>query len=161
MKFILKLNKTLLQVCLAFFIYISMTANVAAQLSDVQRQEIEVAVNEVLDTFMETFNRLDIPAWEATFQFPHYRYASGNMNILDGPSERSSESLKKALGDEWHHSAWLRREVIHLSENKVHIDTQFARYRENSSVIAAYDSLYILTKENNRWGIKLRSSMAP
>lgn len=161
MKVFLRLNKALLQACLIFIFYISMASNATAELSGVQRQEIEAAVNEVLDTFMETFNRLDIPAWEATYQFPHYRYASGNMNILDGPSERSSESLKKAIGEEWHHSAWLRREVIHLSENKVHVDTQFARYREDGSIIATYDSLYIMTKENNRWGIKLRSSMAP
>ena len=39
-----------------------------------------------------------------------------------------------------------------------HVDTQFTRYREDGSVIAAHDSLYVLTCENNKWGVKMRSS---
>lgn len=161
MTIFLTVNKALLQACLILIICMSMAGTAAAELSGLQRQEVEGAVNEVLDTYMETFNRMDVPAWESTFHFPHYRYASGNMSVLDGPSGRSGQSLKKAIGAQWHHSAWLRREVIHLTENKVHVDTQFARYRKDGSIIASYDSLYIMTKENNRWGIKLRSSMAP
>ncbi|GAB1263912.1 hypothetical protein [Aurantivibrio infirmus] len=126
-----------------------------------QQEDIKVAVMEVLDVFMETFNRMDVAAMESTYQFPHYRYASGKMNILEAPSGRSGESLKKAIGAEWHHSAWLRRNIIHMSDTKVHVDTEFVRYREDGTVISRFDSLYILTKEDGRWGIKLRSSMAP
>ena len=40
-------------------------------------------------------------------------------------------------------------------------ETQFTRYRSDGSVIASYESLYVLTYEVGRWGIKLRSSFAP
>lgn len=130
-------------------------------LSVAQQKQITAEVMTVLDQYMAAFNRLDIPAWEGTFHFPHYRLASGKMNVQQGPSERSGEDLRRYLGEEWDHSGWLRRNIVHISADKVHVDTRFARYRADGSQMAAYDSLYIVTKEDGRWGIKLRSSMAP
>ena len=117
---------------------------------------------EVLDTWMDAFNRLDIIAWEKTFHFPHYRLASGNMRILNKPGEQDVERIRKNLTARgWHHSAWDRRNIVHASASKVHVDTQFTRYRADGTVIASYESLYVLTYEAGRWGIKLRSSFAP
>ena len=39
--------------------------------------------------------------------------------------------------------------------------TRFVRLREDGSEISAFDSLYVLTHESERWGIKGRSSFAP
>ena len=126
------------------------------------RETIEAEVIEVLDTWMAAFNRLDIIAWEKTFHFPHYRLASGNMRILNKPGEQDVERMRTNLTARgWHHSGWDRRNIVHISESKVHVDTQFTRYRADGSVIAAYESLYVLTYEEGRWGIKLRSSFAP
>jgi hypothetical protein len=61
----------------------------------------------------------------------------------------------------WDHSAWEKREVIHSGPSKVHIDTRFVRYRADGSVLARFDSLYIMTQEDGRWGVKARSSFAP
>ena len=126
--------------------------------------EIRKEVMKVLDDYMEPFNgveTLDMEVWERSIHFPHYRLASGEMMIQNGPGELSLEALKRALGEEWHHSKWQKKKIVHLSESKVHVDTTFARFRKDGSLIASYDSLYVLTKENGRWGIKMRSSMAP
>ncbi|MFD1142187.1 hypothetical protein ACFQ4C_13760 [Larkinella insperata] len=42
--------------------------------------------------------------------------------------------------------------VVQASPNKVHIDTKFTRYRKDGSQVASYESLYVLTKEEGRWG---------
>ena len=119
-------------------------------------------VQEVLDAFMEAFNRLDVAAWERTFHFPHYRLASGDMSVLDQPGQQDGSELRRRLeASGWHHSAWERREIVHLSADKAHVDTRFVRYRADGSVLAAFDSLYVLTKKEGRWGVKLRSSFAP
>ena len=110
---------------------------------------------------MNAFNRQDLAAFESTFHFPHYRLASGRMNVLSSAGQRKAADIKQyleAIG--WHHSVWDRRNIIHASENKVHVDTKFTRYRKDGSVIGTYESLYILTKENGKWGVKLRSSFA-
>ena len=70
-------------------------------------------------------------------------------------------AVRKALGDGWHHSAWGRRKIIHAAADKAHVDTLFVRYRADGSVIGSFESMYVLTKEQGRWGVKLRSSYAP
>ena len=135
-----------------------MVSNVFAQ-SPSRRDaaEIEKAVMTVLDDFMTNFNAMDMSAWEQTMHFPHYLLAGVEMRVQNRPGELRVEVLRRAIGEEWHHSAWDKREIVHLSESKVHVDTKFVRHREDGSVIVTGDALYILTKENGRWGVKMRS----
>ena len=122
---------------------------------------VKAEVLRVLDQYMNTFNAKDLQGWEATYQFPHYRLASGTMSELKTAGLRDSAkvfgSLQKAG---WHHSKWDHRNIIQGSADKVHVDTRFSRYRADGSLIGTYESLYIVTKENNRWGVKFRSSYA-
>ena len=58
----------------------------------------------------------------------------------------------------WDHSSWTRRRIVHISDSKAHVDTEITRHRKDGAVIARLESLYIVTKEDSRWGIKMRSS---
>jgi hypothetical protein len=137
------------------------TAVAIAQRADksaAQEETVSQAVMRVLDQYMLTFNKMDVAAWEQTFQFPHYRLASGQMKVLNEQDEAVMKRRFAEIG--WHHSAWQHRRIIHASDAKVHVDTTFTRYRADGTEIATLDSLYILTKEGGRWGIKMRSSFA-
>ncbi len=118
-------------------------------------------VIRVLDDYMNTFNAKNLAKWESTYQFPHFRLASGSMNVLEKAGLRDSlhvfAPLQKAG---WDYSRWDHRNIIQASDNKVHVDTRFSRYRKDGSKIGTYESLYVVTKENGRWGVKLRSSFA-
>jgi hypothetical protein len=110
---------------------------------------------------MDTFNKKDLKAWESTYHFPHYRLASGEMSLLEKPGLRDSLRVFGALQKAgWHHSKWEHRNIVQASDNKVHVDTQFSRFRADGTKIGVYESLYIVTKENDRWGVKMRSSYA-
>ncbi|MEK6286927.1 MAG: hypothetical protein AABO57_14405 [Acidobacteriota bacterium] len=122
--------------------------------------QIEAEVTKVLDDYMSAWNRKDLAGWEGTFSFPHYRLASGKMTVLERPGMQDAARVWASAGSDWHHSKWDRRRIIHASRDKVHVDTKFTRYRADGSKIGTYESLYILTKENGRWGVKLRSSYA-
>ncbi len=113
-----------------------------------------------LDAFMTAFNARDIPAYEATFNFPHVRFASGRVTIINPGFHKPEMFTTGSLAD-WDHSAWARRDVIHAGADKVHIDTRFNRYRKDGSVIGGFDSVYIVTRVDGRWGIQGRSSFAP
>ncbi|MFZ5721664.1 MAG: hypothetical protein ACOY5Y_19590 [Pseudomonadota bacterium] len=118
------------------------------------------AAQERLDAFMKAFNARDLAAFEATFNFPHVRFASGQVTVIN-PGFHKPEMFARGALAEWDHSAWERRDVIHAGPDKVHIDTRFTRYRKDGSVIAGFDSIYIVTRQDGRWGIQGRSSFAP
>jgi hypothetical protein len=132
--------------------------------SESDRGSLEREVMMVLDDFISAFNRKDARAEERAYHFPHYRLAGGQMMMLTGPGAQTQAWMNGAYealrGTGWAHSAWTRRRIVHLSDSKAHIDTEFTRYRQDGSSIGSYESLYIVTKENGRWGIKLRSSFA-
>lgn len=122
--------------------------------------DVESEVLRLLDDYMNAWNRKDLVAWERTFHFPHYRLASGRMNVLDRPGLQDANRIWTSVGKDWHHSRWDRRRIIHSSADKVHVDTKFTRCRADDSVIGSFESLYIVTKEDGRWGVKMRSSFA-
>ena len=83
-----------------------------------------------------------------------------NVTVINPGFHRPEMFTTGALAD-WDHSAWARRDVIHAGADKVHIDTRFNRYRKDGSVIGGFDSIYIVTRVDGRWGIQGRSSFAP
>jgi hypothetical protein len=134
--------------------------SVSAKRSRDLAPDIKSEVMRLLDDYMNAWNRKDLAAWERTFHFPHYRLASGKMNVLERPGLQDATRIWTSVGTDWHHSRWDRRRIIHLSADKVHIDTRFTRCRADGSVIGSFESLYIVTREDGRWGVKMRSSFA-
>jgi hypothetical protein len=123
--------------------------------------ESESQAMRLLDEFMAAFNARDLKAWEATFNYPSIRIASGRVVAMEGPGFHPPDMFDRAVSLGWHHSAWDHRKIIHSSEDKVHFDTRFSRYREDGSKIGTYDSLYVVTKQDGHWGVQARSSFAP
>ena len=135
---------------------------VSAGAQAVDRSQIEREVMAVLDAFFDAFNRQDARAEERTYHFPHYRLASGRMSVLDAPGAETEAWMNATYTtlrqSGWDHTAWTRRRIIHVSDSKAHVDTEVTPYSKDGSVIGSFESLYILTKEGGRWGIKMRSS---
>jgi len=116
---------------------------------------------QLLEEFMAAFNARDLKAWEATFNYPSVRIASGRVVVIDGPGFHPPDTFERLARQGWHRSAWDRRKVIHSAEDKVHFDTRFTRYREDGSKLGSYDSLYVVTRQADHWGVQARSSFAP
>jgi hypothetical protein len=51
--------------------------------------------------------------------------------------------------------------VIQSFPDKVHVAVQFSRWRADGSRIGVYHALYVVTRQNERFGIQCRSSTAP
>src|SRR5262245_18856913 len=83
------------------------------------------AIMAVLDGFMAAFNRQDAAEEERTYQFSHYRLASGRMAVLNEPGAETRAWMNgadKAFRD-WDHIAWTHRRIVHVSDSKARIDT--------------------------------------
>jgi len=117
---------------------------------------------KVLDDFMLAFNARNMTAWSETLNYPHVRFASGEVRVWKDIEEFSATppfDALKVIG--WDHSHWISRKVIMSSSAKVHIATVFQRFNAKNESIGQYESLYIVTRVSGRWGIQSRSSLAP
>ena len=127
--------------------------------SDSQQMEHEIMA--VLDAFMESFSASDPQAHTATYHFPHYRLARGEMQNWETREDaiQAHEILFQHLPKTgWHQSIWIERRIISTSPTKVHVATRFRRLRKDGTEIVTTESLYVLIKQGDRWGVKLRSS---
>ena len=127
-----------------------------------EHQESIDAAMAILDDFMRSLNASDEAGVNQSFNFPHVRFTGGgDVKIFPEPGDyHLSYFRERTEADGWHRSDWDRREVIHAGPNKVHLDTQFTRYRADGSVIGSYTSIYIVTCLDGKWGIQARSSYA-
>lgn len=148
---------------LALVAYVFHSTNILAQESvrggQTVDKQTEKDIYAILDAFMNGFNNQNMKQHFSTYHFPHYRLASGKLTTLENAGD-SIKYKKGLLQSDWHYSRWDHRNIIQASDNKIHVLTRFTRYRADNSIIASYESLYILTKENGRWAIKMRSSFA-
>jgi len=119
----------------------------------------------VTDAFLATFNDRDAAGHAATLAYPHVRLASGTVRIWDDAEQATAQMvtsmqlLTERVG--WHHSEWDHRRVIHEHPEKVHLDVQFTRYREDGSIIGVYPAVYVVVPVDGEWRIQARSSFAP
>ena len=130
--------------------------------NDDERSRIQQECNRVLDDFMAALNAYDAAGMDRCMHFPHPRIAVGKVVVYDNPGNNPLdlfERLKKE--DNWSHSRWEKREIVQFNDSKAHFAVSYTRYRADGSVIGVYDSLYILTKVEGRWGIQARSSFGP
>lgn len=123
------------------------------------KAEIDAAM-QCLDNFIASMNAGDSNAHDDCFNFPSVRLASNTLVTFERGRDKAWVNKSGSFQD-WARSAWEKRDILHASKDKVHINTRFVRYRADGSVLGAFDSIYIVTKQDDHWGIKIRSSFAP
>lgn len=121
----------------------------------------EQQVLSLLDEFIATFNRRDLDAHLETYVFPHVRIASGKVLVFDKAADVPRDFLATGLTPDYDHSEWLSRKVVQRSAEKMHVATEFRRFRRDGSTIGDFQSLYILDKSAGAWRVRGRSSFAP
>jgi hypothetical protein len=134
-------------------------------------QDAAVAeARSVLDGFMAAFNTEDEEAIRTRwFHFPHVRFHAGKVTVMNRPEDYHNlvwSRTGQSAG--WARSEWDYQEIIDAGPDKVHFRVQFTRYRANPEdkagpaliPIGSYRSLYIVTRQDGRWGIQGRSSWA-
>jgi hypothetical protein len=121
-------------------------------------EEIAAAM-AVLDRHLIALNAGDAPGIADTLHFPHYRLAGTRMQVWQTSDTYLADFLKRA-GEGWDHTKWDYRNVIAASRDKVHIDLQFTRYREDDSELGSFRSIWVISLIEGRWAAQLRSSFA-
>ncbi|XOV84123.1 MAG: hypothetical protein ACFHXK_03185 [bacterium] len=155
-------KKTLVVACLMVW-PLGLVAADANSTKSLQTAAAIKSARLVMDDFMTHFNARDPARWADTLLFPHVRIASGGVIVTPGKAEFVANMDFAAFAEtfNWSHSAWDSIDVIQAGPDKVHFKVQFSRFNTAGERYVTYDSLYIVQRDGDRWGIRARSSFAP
>lgn len=120
----------------------------------------QAAAMNLMQQYLDALNQRDQQALVGALHFPHYRLTDGVLKVWETEAAYFQDFLTRA-GGEWHHTRWGRLECVQAGDNKVHLDVQVDRYREDDSLIISFRSLWVIACIDGRWGAQLRSSFAP
>ncbi|WP_329110607.1 hypothetical protein OG792_16525 [Micromonospora sp. NBC_01699] len=112
-----------------------------------------------LDDFLGALNSHDVGAWADTLHYPHIRVQEGVVTVWpdrDDYVKRSEPELALLLATGWRRSVWESVEALPSTPDQVHVRTRFARLDERGGRLAAFESIYVLTRQVDRWGTVAR-----
>ncbi len=135
----------------------------AEQVVTVVGNEYEEKAVQAAIAYMDAWNEGDTGKVSTCINYPHARVgANGQLVVSENADSLTPpgffEGFRTRYG--WNHSCWDSREVIQSIENKVHLMVTFSRYRIDGSTIGTFPSIWVMTNQDNHWGIKMRSSFA-
>ena len=112
---------------------------------------------ECLDKFGKYFEKEDLEGMDSCLHFPHY-IISGNEVIC----WEESGNLPKTFFEDLKKNGFKRtivtcREVITVSDNKVHFKYCYYRESLDGTIMSEHDNVWIVTFKNGKWGIQVRS----
>jgi hypothetical protein len=127
--------------------------------SSIDLAEITKKARAALDDFLDGLNSHDLEKWTSTLHFPQIRVHEGAVTVWPDAEQylRSCQAeLDALLASGWHHSAWDEVEFPQVSADQVHAQVRFSRRDAEGRPMGAFDSVYVVTRQNGRWGVLAR-----
>lgn len=110
-----------------------------------------------LDRYLETWNSRNGTVWATSLHFPHVRPGPGAFEMTRMPEDYAKGvDFEATLKTGWHHSEWVTREVLQVGADKVHASGTWRRYTSDDKPLAGSDITYIITRQNDHWGVQAR-----
>ncbi len=107
------------------------------------------------------FNARDTEAQLAEIHFPHLRLAQTRFQWWDSADafRAVQEEVTRRLHEEgWHHTATLSIHPVQVGVDKVHLAIRQSRQRADGTEYNGFDTLWVFTRIEGRWGVQFRSS---
>ena len=121
-----------------------------------KESEIESEARKPIDDFFAALNARDIERSRRTLHYPHIQIAGCDVNILESPAD--FEINFQAMADSgWTYSTLDSCNMRHFCDEKVHFELQLSMHQANDSRYATYQALWIVTRQDDAWGIQCRS----
>ena len=121
----------------------------------------ERAAIEAYRAWQVAFNERDIEGMLARMHFPHVRLAGAGFHTWEsgGDFAEGQQRMTAQLEAEgWARTDNLSAEVVHASEDKVHLSLRNARVGADGVAYHTFQALWVFTLIDGRWGVQFRSS---
>ena len=145
---------------------IGIRARLAAGLDDLseaeQKANAEAAVAAV-ERYLDAFNARDEVAMTAALLFPHVRVGRDGVRAWESAGEHMEgfdfDAFAERLG--WERSEADSMEAVQIGARGVNVAVRITRYAVGGARIHSFDTIYLVTEQDGRWGIRAGAAIAP
>lgn len=111
----------------------------------------------------DAWNDGDIETQISRMHFPHVRLSGNNeLQVFEFPNDfrrvREKGTAVKLKAEGWHHTSTLSINAVQAGPEKVHLVIRQSRQHADGTEYNGFDTLWIFTKIDGRWGVQFRSS---
>ena len=168
---------------------IGIQARLAAGLDDLSVADRDAAASGAIvavERYLAAFNARDEAAMTDAMQFPHVRVGVGRATVwesageyrdgwhptarrralglrrwrrADAPPGFDFDSFAERLG--WERSEADSMEAIQVGARGVNVAVRITRYGAGDAKIHSFDTIYLVTERDGRWGIRAGAGIAP
>ena len=118
--------------------------------------EAESAAREALDGFYRAFNAADNDALQDYCNYPHaFVGRNGSVRVIEDRWEMNFDAMRER--EAWAESTLDSARAFLVKEDKVHFEIVFSRHKADGSVYRTVPGLWIMTRQDGKWGLTLRS----
>lgn len=115
---------------------------------------------QALEDFLDDWNRSDLAAIQEHLSFPHVTHGgAGNLVIAQSSGDfvQDFDELKR---QGWRRSTFDNFAALQESANKVNFLVDFTRYDASDKVMSTSQVFYVVTLQDDGWGMQYRSGGA-
>lgn len=141
-------------------------ARLAAGLDDLSESDREAnaaAAVAAVRSYLAAFNARDEAAMTDAMEFPHVRVGRGGVRIWSSAAEYRDgfdfDGFAERLG--WERSEADSMEAIQIGARGVNVAVRITRYGAGGAKIHSFDTVYLVTESDGRWGIRAGAGIAP
>ncbi len=131
--------------------------------AEMRDRDAEAAAREALEAFMTAWNTGDDANLRRVLHFPFVSVAGGGALVIDRRPEDFSQGFDQMRASQgWSRSSFDYESytVVKSSPDKVHAEIDFSRYGADGAAYMTSRTFYVLTRQDDRWGIQLRTRAA-
>ena len=136
----------------------SMGFTISAQ--DDERQ-YEPEARAALEEYFRAWNAEDNEAVAAISNFPRLSLGGNGQVVLRQTPEEILTDFQVLRESGWDRSTLDLAEAVQVSSDKVHFRVVFSRYAVDGAPITTAPGLYVVTKQDDHWGLQLQSVLPP
>jgi len=109
-----------------------------------------------IEGFYREFNNEDNEAMQAYMTFPHlFLTRNGGVRVSDERWDMNFDRMKES--QDWVKSTLDSHEVTMVFRDKVHFKITFSRHNSKGEKYMTQEGIYIVTKQDGKWGLQVRS----
>lgn len=123
----------------------------------IQQSEHEAGARKAVDDFFAALNARDLDAARKALHYPHVHFAGHEVKVWNNPMDFQIDFDALTAAEGWHHSTLDLCVMRQSSDDKIHFEIQYSRHNAGSGRYATYQSLWIVTRKEGRWGVQCRS----